>query len=147
MSTRVKGYITQKQAAERLGVNKDALSKAMPYLAGFPEKEQRGKARLYLEKAVMNWAKDRDVPQLVKAAVAISRGGKAALLHTFNANCRRFITGQFAAAEQRNQIELKKLVARQCRKPVRRVVTIIPDWTQDQRGNEIPQTKIIERTV
>lgn len=142
-------FLTQAQIAVYFGVHKDALSKAIPFLEGFPACQQRGRLRRYPAAAVKAWKKGKNIPALVRAATAKSRAGKSAsAADAFNAACRLFITGVYAAPQACNQIEMKKLAARHCSKRSKRlVVTIIPDWTQDQRGYNEPQTKIIERTV
>jgi len=98
---------------------------------------------------VLAWAQGRDVKALVSAGGSQARAGGLDDESTqFNARCRALITGAFAPADQRSRTELKKLVARQCHKPGKRlIVTIVPDWMQDQRGFETPKTKIIERHI
>ncbi|OQW74833.1 MAG: hypothetical protein BVN35_09460 [Proteobacteria bacterium ST_bin11] len=141
--------LSQAQIAELLGVNRHMLSKAAPYLPDFPIARQvGGRRRRYQRAEILAWAEGRDVKALVSAGGSQARAGglddKAA---AFNTRCREFISGAFVSQAQQQQNKLKRLISRQCHRPgQRRAYAIVPDWAQDQRGTEIPQTKIIERT-
>ncbi|NOV29199.1 hypothetical protein [Methylomonas sp. ZR1] len=146
-------HLSQAEVAELMDVNKHMLSKAIPYLPGFPKTQsvpgQAGNFRRYSRKQILAWCKNRDVKKEVSIAGSQARAGQSNETdQRFNAACRLFITGAYVGPTQRNRIALKKIAARQCYKPGKRlIITIVPDWMQDQRGYNEPQTKIIERTV
>jgi hypothetical protein len=146
-------FLSQKEAAALLGVNAHMLSKAVKHLPDFPRSHpqpgQHGYYRRYRRAELLAWAGGRDVAAQVSAACSLARKGQIDVSAVqFNARIRSFIVGQFDGSTQRQRAAYKKLVARQCRTRARRlVVTIVPDWTQDQRTGEIPQTKIIERLL
>jgi predicted DNA-binding transcriptional regulator AlpA len=142
--------LTQAEVAELLGVNRHMLSKAAPYLQGFPSAGQiGGHRRRYQRAEILAWREGRDVKAEVSAAGSLARAGQPDAEETaFNQLSRAFLVGAYDSPQQRDTVEFKKLVARQCKKPGGRlVITIVPDWMQDQRGFEPPKTKIIERHI
>lgn len=144
--------LSLRKVAERFGVTPQVLSKARPLIADFPEPIGNNNGALaFAESAVDSWAAGKDAGTVIRAARVLA-DRNAAEAHQarerFNPLCRQFVSGGFVGAEQRQQIEMKKLVARTCPKPSPRIViTIIPDWAQDQRGFAAIETKIIERQL
>lgn len=140
--------LTQTEVAELLNVNRHMLSKAAPYLPDFPVLEQvGGRRRRYRRAEILAWSQDRDVKALVSAGGSQARAGEVdAAAAAFNQLATRFIKGDFAPPELQQQYQLKKIIARQCRRVPRRVVRYVPDWAQDQRsGYEHPESITITR--
>lgn len=129
-------WLTQKQVAELWGIHPRTLSKAIPYLNGFPasksEKTGRGGRKQYDTRAVLAWAKKRNLVDEIRQALARHRSCTDAdetttqRLHL----SRRFLAGDFDPKAKRQRHELRKLTSR-ITQPKTHRVTLVHDWMTD----------------
>jgi hypothetical protein len=110
------------------------MSNAISSLDGFPAGRRLGrKGKHYRLDEVQRWAKGKDVAGLVRAAnarrVAEQNVGPLAAkpISPFNDLCLRFAAGEFLPAQQKQQIDFKRLVARTAR-PKTQSVHLVHDW-------------------
>ena len=132
------GYITQRTVYQQFRVCFETFKKAMPFIDGFPAPvfassgRQIGKPR-YRKQQFEAWAEGKDLREVMKAALALanqrSDAPTASAAQSIDLH-RRFTAGEFATPEQRQQIALKRLVARTT-KPKTTRVSIIPDWMRE----------------
>lgn len=120
------------------GVPRGTLSNALSQFDGFPPgKQQRPGGKFYNLAAVRRWAKGKDVAAMARQINA-RRWHESRTAQTpnqaFNAGCRRFISGEFLPAQQKQQIEFKRLVARTTQ-PKTQTQHLVFDWMLDEGPN------------
>jgi len=133
------GTLTLTEIADALNVQLVYLSAARPYLAGFPEPlEASGNCKRFNWDAVTAWAAGRDIAGEIKKAHAERRKQYSSKVHTpapksdkdkdaFNRAAARFLAGAYLPAQQRTEIQFKKLVARSTQ-PQTHTVRVRPAW-------------------
>lgn len=122
------------QLAKIFGVPKSSFSLATSGLSGFPaHKCQSRHGKFYSLAAVKAWAKGKDVAGQVRAINAAKKrkkyDGKIVNVDSgqFNEWCLRFAAGEFMPAQQQQQIEFKRLVARTVQ-PKTQTQRLVFDW-------------------
>ncbi|MFA6700948.1 MAG: hypothetical protein WCS28_12370 [Thiomicrospira sp.] len=128
--------INSSQVAELLGTNRGMFNSTRMYLDGFPASIGKDrKAVLYSRRAVKKWMQGKDVKKLINAAKnkrnKLGETGSGEQSLAFNAAAAQFLTRPLTK-KQREQQAFKRLVARNAKAKTTRI-TLIPDWTLDER--------------
>jgi hypothetical protein len=119
-----------------LGVPKTSLEVFKSSLPDFPDGiGKKGCTKFYSRNAVLKWRKSHDVRTLIRdlsrARYRSRRVPPAAEPGNRQLDfdlAQRFLRGAFAGPSQREQIEMKKLVARNFGKGITQRVTVASDW-------------------
>jgi len=131
MAVTTDDLIRMDEIAERLGVHPTALIRVYRKIPGFPP-SRVVKARMWFERqAALSFiaANQPRIRALMKAA-RDAQTAEGRHITPFNAAALRFVTGEFATAEQKREREFRRLVARNC-KPKTVRVRLVPDWCRD----------------
>ena len=119
-----------------LGVTKTSLEVYKSSLPGFPEGiGKKGCAKLYSRNAILSWRKTHDIRALINelSRARYRRRNPMAETHPITGGidhdlCLRWARGEFMPPSQRQQIEMKKLIARNFGKGITQRVTVVADW-------------------
>lgn len=128
--------LTQKQVAELWGIHPRTLSKVIPYLNGFPasksETTGRGGRKQYDKRAVLAWARHRNLDEDVRQALAKHRSCNCAddMTAQHLRLARQFLSGAFDPKAKRQRHELRRMTAR-ITQPKTTRVTLVHDWMTD----------------
>jgi predicted RecB family nuclease len=136
--------INTEAVCKLLNVPKNTFNTARPLLVGFPRPVGKtAHGNQYLPADIKRWARGKDVKRLVMDAYQTRKTqqeqASQAKLERFNQALFAFNSGAYLTAEQRERLELKKLVARATHPKTERV-RLNPDWMTPD-AYELPQQR------
>ena len=133
--------ITLEEAAELLGADYRRLKWLRPYLMRFPDpvgRQGRGGGFVYERDKVIEYANHHDIHTELRTAQQRLRRNEnvevqlpSGVVVNMNNPFVKFASGVFGTAEQKER-QAERIKQARLNKPVRKRVTLTPDWMIDQ---------------